>query len=219
MPPVLVTFKDVFNVSEPILSHISWWVASWTAQLISIVSLSLEDCLHQTSPWSGTTVFGAVIYQVLRSMFYAKMSAILVHWVFLDISARSSPILKMLGLACTLLCHGQRCQFSSPNLQWFTRYDFKNLHPCFVWPSSYYTVSYRRCIVDVCDNTNTLWQHSATTLPDDTLWQQSVITACYSFNRARYGVYGPVQENGSVTWSSDLVWHCCCCFCCRTVVG
>ena len=44
--------------------------------------------------------------------------------VFLDISTRSSQILKMSGLVCTLLCQGQCFPFSSPNLQWFSRYDF-----------------------------------------------------------------------------------------------
>ena len=56
---------------------------------------------------------------------YAKMSAKKWHFrVFLDISPRSSRFLKMFGLACTLLCQGQRFQFSSPKLQWFSKFDF-----------------------------------------------------------------------------------------------
>ena len=43
---------------------------------------------------------------------------------------------------CTILCHGQCFQFSTPNLQWSTRFDFKKPYSLFGWPSpciSYYT--------------------------------------------------------------------------------
>ena len=45
--------------------------------------------------------------------------------LFLDISARLSRIPNMFGPAHAKVCHGQCFQFSSPNLQWLTRFDFK----------------------------------------------------------------------------------------------
>ena len=46
-----------------------------------------------------------------------------------DISARWSRTQKLFGPARTLyfLCSGQWLQFSSPNLLWLTRYEYKNL--------------------------------------------------------------------------------------------
>ena len=58
--------------------------------------------------------------------------------VFLNISARSSRILKLFGPAYALLSHGQCFQFSSPNLQWLTRIGLKKPYvSVFGWPSSY----------------------------------------------------------------------------------
>ena len=57
MPLVLITTRYLFNVWESFFNLTSWWVTNWAVQRISIVSLFLQDCLHQWSPWSGTTYF------------------------------------------------------------------------------------------------------------------------------------------------------------------
>ena len=36
--------------------NIFWWVANWAIKPCSMF-LSLQHCLHQVSPWSGTTIF------------------------------------------------------------------------------------------------------------------------------------------------------------------
>ena len=43
----------------------------------------------------------------------------------------------MAGPACTLLYQGQYFQFSSPDLQWLTKYDINEPLPVFGRPSSY----------------------------------------------------------------------------------
>ena len=54
------------------------------------------------------------------------------QFLSLDVSARSSRILKLFGPAyALLLCRGQCFQFSSPNLQWLTKFDFRKLYPLF----------------------------------------------------------------------------------------
>ena len=65
-----------------LLVIISWWVTNWALQLISIVSLYLQDCLHQFSPWSGTTIFGAVI-QVLRGQKCRQKLMLIIFFSFL----------------------------------------------------------------------------------------------------------------------------------------
>ena len=78
-------------------------VTNWAAQLISIVSLCLQDsCLHQFLPRSGRTNFGA------GAKIVAKYCFVL---FFLDISARSCRIPKLFGPAHVLSI------FWSPNLQ------------------------------------------------------------------------------------------------------
>ena len=64
------------------------------------------------------------------------MSPKMAIWSFLgylgDIESHSQA-----GPVYALLCHGKCFQFSSPNLQCFTSFDFRKLHPLFGWPSSY----------------------------------------------------------------------------------
>ena len=72
----------LFNVQESFLGHISWWVTNWAVQLISIVSLCLQDCLHQFSPSSETTIFGVVIHilsQKCRHKMVTLMSFLRYH--------------------------------------------------------------------------------------------------------------------------------------------
>ena len=47
MPRVLITSCSMFG--NRFLSHISWWMTNWAVQLISIVSLCLQDRPHQIS--------------------------------------------------------------------------------------------------------------------------------------------------------------------------
>ena len=49
----------------------------------------------------------------------------------------SDSHLELFGRSYALLRHGQCFQFSCPNLQCLTRFDFKNLCPLFGWPSLY----------------------------------------------------------------------------------
>ena len=66
--------------------------------------------------------------RILVYSFQAKIFAKNWEWVFLDISSRSSRILKLFGAAYGLICQGRWCQFLTPNLQWLARYDyFKNI--------------------------------------------------------------------------------------------
>ena len=74
--------------------------------------------------------------------------------------SRRDRVFKLFGPAYALLCHGQCFQFSSPNLQWLARFDFKNLCPLFGWPSSYTPVvpkklaaCKRLCYVEYLDST------------------------------------------------------------------
>ena len=102
-----------------VISLDGWRIGA--AQLISIVSLYVRDCLHQFSPWSGTTIFGAVT-QIISRKCRQKM-AVLSFLGYLGEIESDSP--TVWTCTCNLLCHGQCFQFSSPNLQWLTRFDFK----------------------------------------------------------------------------------------------
>ena len=101
--------------------------------MISVVSLfvCLQDCLHPFSPWSGMTIFGAVIQIVGQ-----KSRRAFVILSIMDISARSSRILKLCGPPYALLRDGQCIQFSSSKLQWLTIFDFMKLYPLFGRSSS-----------------------------------------------------------------------------------
>ena len=59
--------------------------------------------------------------------------------VFWDIPTRSSRILKLFepSYALYILYQGQYFQFSSPDLQWLTKYDINEPLPVFGRPSSY----------------------------------------------------------------------------------
>ena len=62
--------------------------------------------------------------------FYAKTWAKTGSLDYLYNPARPSRILKRFGLACTrlMMCLGRCFHVSSPNLEWFTREDFKTLY-------------------------------------------------------------------------------------------
>ena len=60
IPLVLTTTCLMY--SNRFFGHISWWVTNWAVQLTSIVSLCLQDCLHQFLPWPEKTIFCAVIH-------------------------------------------------------------------------------------------------------------------------------------------------------------
>ena len=125
----------LFNVLEAQFGNISWWVTNRAVQLISIVSLCLQDCIHQFLPWLGATIFGAII-QIVGQKCRQKM----VMWSFLGYLGRDrvgfSTCLDRFEPSYALLCHGQCFQFSGPNLQ-LMRLDFKKLYPIFGWPSPY----------------------------------------------------------------------------------
>ena len=86
----LCSHDYLFNIQKPFFGHTCWWVTNWAMQLISIVSLCLEDDLHKNSPWSGTRIFGA-----LMRMWGENVIKKWIFWVLLDVSTRSSRILKM----------------------------------------------------------------------------------------------------------------------------
>ena len=98
--------------------------------MISTVSLWLQDCLHQFSPWSGKMIFGAVVH-ICRPMMLPKNDGFEFSWI----SRRDRVgFSKLFGPAYqyALLCHSQCFQFSSPSLQRLTRFDkFKNFYPFF----------------------------------------------------------------------------------------
>ena len=75
---LLVLITTCLMYRSRFFGHISRSVTNWAVQLISIVSLCLQDCLHQFSPWSGTTLSGAV-----NTDFRPKMSQKMVIWSFL----------------------------------------------------------------------------------------------------------------------------------------
>ena len=82
VPLALITAR-YFAYRNRFFCHISWWVTNWALQLVSIVSLCLQDCLHQSSPWSGTMIFGAIM-QICRP----KMSPKIGNFEFSRISRR-----------------------------------------------------------------------------------------------------------------------------------
>ena len=124
------------NEWEPFFGGISWWATNWAVQLISIVSLCVQDYPHQVSPWSKTRIVRAVTRIVCRNV-GAKIAIFEFSWI----SPRDRGIFsKCLNLHTCIhfaLCQGQCFQFSSHSLQRFTRYDFKNCSLNFGWPSSY----------------------------------------------------------------------------------
>ena len=74
---------------------------NWVVQLISTVSLWLQDCLHQFSPWSGKMIFGAVVH-ICRPMMLPKNDGFEFSWI----SRRDRVgFSKLFGPAYALLCH------------------------------------------------------------------------------------------------------------------
>ena len=59
MPLVIITTCFTYRNCLLVISHDGWRIGQ---RLITIASLCLQDRLYQFLPWSGTAMFGAVIY-------------------------------------------------------------------------------------------------------------------------------------------------------------
>ena len=122
MPLVFITdtrtSKYLCNAHKSFFGHIynGWRIGQCNWYRSSCVFRTIYQ--HQVSPWSGTAIFGDVI-QLLGQKYHRK----LVIWGFAWISRRHRVAFpNCLDLRVyALLCHGQRFQFSSPNLQWLTK--------------------------------------------------------------------------------------------------
>ena len=84
----------------------------------------------QFSPWSGTSISGAVIRMNLVSK---SMKTKLKKMLLLRFRGYLGGIESDSQSVCTckyeVLCHGQCFRFSSPNLEWLTSFVLKNLCP------------------------------------------------------------------------------------------
>ena len=86
--------------------------------------LCLQECLHHCSPWSGKTIFGAVIH-ICRPKMSPKIGNFEFSWIFRRVRVGFS---KLFGPAYALLYHAQCFQFSSPNLQCLATFGGKKLY-------------------------------------------------------------------------------------------
>ena len=110
----------LINVQEPLLGHISWWVITWAVQLISIVSLRLQDCLHQCSLTcnTGTTIVGAVIQTLGQEC--RQKSKFWVSWIFRRDQVGFSYCLDLHMHYCATV---SASNFQTLVLKVLTRYD------------------------------------------------------------------------------------------------
>ena len=133
MPLVLITTVLVLMYSDRLWSYLlmSHELGSATDMDRLFVSSGLSKPIF--------TLIGNDGFWSCHSDFWPKMSSKIGNFECSWISRqRSCRIPKQFGLhIILLLCHCQCFQFSSPNLEWLTGFDFRKLHPFLYWPSSY----------------------------------------------------------------------------------
>ena len=130
MPLVLITTCLMYRNRFWVIS-LEWWRTGQCNRCRS------SPCVFRTAVYTKFHLNREEWFFLTVTDFRWKVSPkIRWFWVFLDISTRSSRIRKLFGPAYAPLCHGQCFQFSSPNLQWSTSFDFRKLYPLYGWPSS-----------------------------------------------------------------------------------
>ena len=97
-------------------------------QLTAIVSRTV--CTSSHIRRSGTTIFGAAT-RFFTPKYRRNSYAFEFSWICRRYQVGLSKCLDWHVHSCA---RGHFFQFPSPNLQWFTRYYLKNLHP-FLWPA------------------------------------------------------------------------------------